>query len=912
MVLVGRESERRAIDSLLTRARVADSGVLVLVGEAGIGKTALLHEAEALAGNMRVLRADGVRSEQLIPFAGLLQLLRPLLPLLAEIPVPQARALRSALLLEPPDTVTHSRFAVGAATLSLLSRAAEDRPIAALVDDGHLLDQPTVEALTFAARRLLSDPVALLVSVRASAPGAAAWSELPSLPVHGLDPESAGRLVAAAVDREIAAPKLQRLHEATGGNPLALLELAEDVDEVAMLPVDGPVEVSERLTRSFIGRAEGLSAPSRTVLLVAAADSTSAATVHRASQELGLADGSLTEAEDAGLVSVTGDRVEFRHPLVRSAVYGAADAPARRAAHRALAAVVPRDEIDRLAWHVSRGAEAPDEATAATLARVARGAAARGAFAIAVQAHERAAELTVDRGRLAPRLLAAAEAAWLAGATAHAIELLDRGLASDPDPSTTASILELRGAIETRCGSLEAARTTLMQAADDLVAADPDGAVRLLSDAVNACFYLADASTALSAAETIEKMLHRTGDVNSRFHGTMALGMARILSGAGRTGSDHIRGAVAMLPHLDGRPDHLRLPRRILAGLWLRETDATRTLLGEQVERLRDETALGALPYLLMHIARDDATTDRWQDAEASYLEAIHLATETGQTTDLAVSLAGLVWLRARQGKADECHHDIPAARDLCYANHIHLGTAWLDFAQGDLEAGLGNLNGAVVHYERLEALLAEAGVSDPDVSPAAELVEACLHLGRADDASALAETFAGRATDKGQPWSMARAHRALALCQEGDTREASFRTALAFHEQTADKYEAARTELAFGACLRRDRRRVEAREHLRSAVEAFEDLGARPWADRAAQELDATGERVQRRGATVIDALTPQERQVAQLLISGRTTREAAAALFISPKTVEYHLRHVYGKLGVRSREALAAALEQ
>ena len=909
-MLVGRESERRAIDSLLTRARVADSGVLVLVGEAGIGKTALLHEAEALAGHMRVLRADGVRSEQLIPFAGLLQLLRPLLPLLAEIPVLQARALRSALLLEPPDTGTHSRFAVGAATLSLLSRAAEDRPIAALVDDGHLLDQPTVEALTFAARRLLSDPVALLVCVRASDPGAAAWSELPSLPVPGLDPESAGRLVAGAVDREIAASTLQRLHQVTGGNPLALLELAEDVEDVAMLPVDGPVAVSERLTRAFIGRAEGLSATARTALLVAAADSTSAATVHLASQELGLADGSLTEAEDAGLLTVTGDRVEFRHPLVRSAVYGAADAPARRAAHRALAAVLPRDEIDRLAWHLSRGAEAPDEATAATLEHVARTAAARGAFAIAVHAHERAAELTVDRRRLAPRLLAAAEAAWLAGATAHAVDLLDRGLASAPDLSTRASILELRGAIETRCGSLEAARTTLMQAADDLVATDPDGAVRLLADAVNACFYLADAAAALAAAETIEKLLPRAGDVGSRFHGTMALGMARILSGAGRTGSDHIRGAVALLPELDGRPDHLRLPRRILAGMWLRETDATRTLLGEQVERLRDETALGALPYLLMHIARDGATTDRWQDAEASYLEAVQLATETGQTTDLAVSLAGLVWLRARRGQVDECRRDIPAAQDLCCANHIHLGTAWLDFAQGDLEAGLGNLSGAVAHYEHLAALLAETGVSDPDVSPAAELVEAYLHLGRVDDATALAKAFATSAADKGQPWSMARAHRALALCGEGNEREESFRTALAFHAQTADKYEAARTELAFGACLRRERRRVEAREHLRSAVEAFEDLGARPWADKAAQELDATGERVHRRGATVIDALTPQERQVAQLLVGGRTTREAAAALFISPKTVEYHLRHVYAKLGVRSREALAEAL--
>lgn len=910
-MLVGRESERRTIDGLLTRARVSDSGVLVLVGEAGIGKTALLHEAEALAGNMRVLRADGIGSERLVPFAGLLQLLRPLLPLLDEIPVPQARALRSALLLDPPGTVTHSRFAVGAATLSLLSRAAEDRPLAALVDDGHLLDQPTVEALTFAARRLLSDPVALLVCVRAGAPGSAAWSALPALSVPGLDPGAAGALVAGSVDREVPVATLLRLHRATGGNPLALLELASGVEEVARLPDDSPVAVSERLTGSFIGRAEGLSAPSRTALLVAAADSASAATVHRACRELGLAHGSLTDAEDAGLVTVTEDRVEFRHPLVRSAVYGAADAAARRAVHRALAAVVPRDHVERLAWHLSRGAEAPDEATATTLERVGRGASARGAFAIAAQAHERAAELTRDQDRVAPRLLAAAEAAWLGGATAHATHLLDRGLGLGPDPTTRTGILELRGAIETRCGSLEAARSTLREAADDLVATDPDGAVRLLSDVVNTCFYLADPAAAVSAAESIEKLLDRTVDVGSRFHGTMALGMAGILSGAGHAGSSRIRAAVAMLPDLDGRPDHLRMPRRIIAGLWLREAGAARQLLGDQVERLREETALGALPYLLMHLARDDATTDRWQDAEASYLEAVQLATETGQTTDLAISLAGLAWLRARQGEADECRRDIAAARDLCFARGINLGTAWLDFAEGDLEAGLGNLGEAVVHYERLETLLAEAELSDPDVSPAPELVEAYLQLGRTDDASALARAYAARAEAKGQPWATARAHRALALSQDGDARQAAFRAALRVHRQTADRYEEARTELAFGACLRRERRRVEARGHLRSALRTFEDLGARPWADKAAQELDATGERVRRRDAAVIDALTPQERQVAQLLSTGRTTREAAAALFISPKTVEYHLRHVYAKLGVRSREALAAAVE-
>jgi DNA-binding CsgD family transcriptional regulator len=283
------------------------------------------------------------------------------------------------------------------------------------------------------------------------------------------------------------------------------------------------------------------------------------------------------------------------------------------------------------------------------------------------------------------------------------------------------------------------------------------------------------------------------------------------------------------------------------------------------------------------------------------------LAGETGQSTDFAVCLSGLAVLNARRGRGQECRDNIAAASGVARRNNIRLAALWLEFAQGDLASGAGDTATAVRHYEAVEAALVSTGLADPDQSCAPELVEAYVHLGRSDEAGRLAEEFAAKATAKGQPWSLARAERALGICAPDEAAEDHFRRALDLHARTPDLFETARTELAFGSRLRRDRKRVEARPRLRSALETFERLGAAPWADRAASELEATGETVRRREANAMDDLTPQERQIAQMLASGRTTREAAAALFISPKTVEYHLRHVYLKLDIRSRDALA-----
>ncbi len=388
----------------------------------------------------------------------------------------------------------------------------------------------------------------------------------------------------------------------------------------------------------------------------------------------------------------------------------------------------------------------------------------------------------------------------------------------------------------------------------------------------------------------------------------MASGMALILSGSGAEGIEKIRdSAPALATSEDETADPFRLPLRLQGALWLRSSGPHRALVRAAIDRFREQVALGSLPYLLMHIARDAATTDRWDDAEAAYLEGIRLAGETVQSTDLAMSLAGLAWLYARQGRAQECRENASTAEELCTRNNIRLGSIWLEFARGDQAAGVGDAGGAIQHYEALEDRLAASSLADPDLSAAPELVEAYCHVGRLDEARRLSNRFDERARAKAEPWSLARAQRALGLCESGPAGEARFEAAIELHATTPDRFELARTELAFGARLRRERRRLDSRPRLRAALETFEQLGAVPWASRAAQELQATGETVRRRAANIVDELTPQERQIAQLLAEGRTTREAAAALFISPKTVEYHLRHVYLKLDIRSRAGLA-----
>ncbi|HUA02699.1 MAG TPA: AAA family ATPase [Solirubrobacteraceae bacterium] len=901
-MLVGRERERDEIERALQSARSGASATLALVGEAGIGKTVLLDHAAEQAGGMRLLRARGIESEAQIPFAALLELLRPALVMRDRIPEPQAVALEGALALRRGPS--QERFAVGAATLSLLAAYAEDGPVVVLVDDAHWLDGSSAQALLFAFRRLVADPIAVLIAVREGDPSLLDGADLPTLRVGGLTSGEAATLLGG-----LSPAAAERLHGATAGNPLALIELAADALDVALAPEGAPVLVSARISDAFLRRYGGLDESARRALVLAAtSESGDLPMLERAADRLGVDLGTLAVAEAGGLVTLKPGSVEFRHPLARSAVYAAAPVEERRAAHRALAAALPDRDVDRRAWHLAAAAVGTDDAASAALEQAGERSRDRSSYPTASAAFERAARLARDGERRARLLLEAAEAGWNAGLVDRAGALLEEARGSTADPATVVAIDHLAGYITTRRGPVLRGYEILTTAA---TRADPERAVAMLAEAAGACFTAGNAADMLAAAERAHAALTDDASVRSRFMAETALGMARVLADDAAAGAEALHRAIALA---DSAPE-LRDDNRLLvwlafAPIFLRKANVGRSMLAEALQVARARAAIGELPSVLFLLARDQATSDRWAVAEATYQEAIGLARETDQRTDLVLGLAGLAWLQARRGRETETQALAAEAIQLGVELGARLGEVWAHAALGELALGLGDATQAAEHFEDQRRLLRELGITDVDLSPAAELVDAYVRLGRGNDAGLVAAQFMTAAEAKGQPWSLARALRSRGLVADDEDHAEEFERALRLHDHTLDEFETARTRLAYGQRLRRARNRVLAREQLRLAVEAFERLDARPWAEQARTELAATGETVRRRDPSTVDELTPQELQIALLLAAGRTTREAAATLFLSPKTIEYHLRHVYLKLDIHSREELAEAL--
>jgi DNA-binding CsgD family transcriptional regulator len=901
-VLLGREQEREAIERALESARSGASATLALVGEPGIGKSVLLDYAAERAAGMQVLRARGIESEAQIPFGSLLELLRPALGVLGSIPEPQAVALERALALRP--AMAGERFAVGAATLSLLAAYAEPSPVVLLVDDAHWLDGSSAQALLFALRRLVADPIAALIAVREGEPSLLDGADLPTRRIAGLTGAEAAILVGG-----LAPAAAARLHGATAGNPLALLELAPDAHDLAFAPEGAPVRVSARIAHAFLRRAGTLDdAARRALVLTAASDRGDLRTLGQAAAALELDLSVLERAESAGLIRLRPGRVEFRHPLARSAVYADAPPDQRRAAHRALAAVLPDRDVDARAWHLAAAAVGVDDSAAAALEQAALRGRARSAYATAAAAFERAGQLTSDPERRARLLLRAAEAQWLAGLAERAIVLLDEARETADEPETLVEIDHLAGHIATRRGPVMRGHGILIAAAQR---ADPERAVSMLADAAIACFYAGRPAEMLSVAEQARARLPESPSIRASFLAASAIGMARILGGDAAAGADAFGEAIALAESSEPLRDDLELlPWLGLGPIFLRQSGAGRPLLEHALRNARAHAAVGVLPFVLNVVARDQATTDRWSAAEATYREAIELARESGQMTALTFALSGLAWLHARRGRAVQCRECAAEALPLAREIGTRLHEVWATAALGELELGLGAPLLAAEHFERQRQLLRDLGITDVDLWPAAELIEAYVRLDRRDEAESISIRFTAAAESKGQPWSIARALRCQGLLADADGAAPLFEAALLHHAQTPDAFEAARTRLAYGERLRRGRNRVRAREQLRAAVETFERLDARPWVDRARAELTATGETLRRRDPATVDELTPQEWQIALALAGGRTTRETAAALFLSPKTIEYHLRHVYQKLDIHSREELAQAL--
>ena len=912
-MLVGRHEERRRLNALVSGARVGQSGVLVVDGEPGIGKTALLAYAVEQARGFLVLQVTGSEDEADLPFAGLAQLLRPVAAQLERLPGPQGRALSVALALSEGGEV--DRFAVAAGVLSLVIEAADRVPVAIVVDDAQLLDRPSTEAVLFMARRLLADPVFVLVATRSDESPSWTAGALPRLTVSGLDPAASLAVARDAAPQELTRDQTHRIVALSGGNPLAIGALAREPEGLELRPGDAPVPVPTVIAEAFGRRAAPLAAADLTVLALAAVSGGEMRVVADVCRAEGLDLAALDRAAALGLVVTAPDRVDFPHALVRSSIYAAVSPLDRRRLHALVAGALHDAEDDRRAWHLSAAALGPDAAAAAGLDRVGHRAGDRGAYAVAASAYEQAARLTPDPAQRSDRLLAAGEAAWFAGEDARAARILAEALEDLSPGRARTRACTLLGLVAGRRGSLGDARDALLSAAREAKDTAPEDALLIAAEAVYECFYLLDSAAALEAAALLEQILGRRGPGagldRAEAIGSIAVGMARILGG--EPGVDHIRPGVAALAALGvDEGDGLQPAWGVIGPLFLREEGAGSGLISRAVEESRGASRLGTLPHLLFHLARHDWSTHQWSRAEVGYGEAITLAREFGQVTELAVNLAGMTWLHARQGRADEAHREAEETL-LVAGGEVRLATAWVHFAVAELALSRGETDQAIERLSLLATFLTDGGVGDADLSPVPELVEALVRRGDVVAARQQADAYLALADRKGQPWSLARAARVRALlAPESDIDGAvgRFEASLAWLSATPDAFEEARTRLLYGERLRRARRVAPARLQLQQALDGFEALGARVWAEAAAGELAASGLRAHRRGTGPVVDLTPRELQIGMLLAAGRTTRETAAALFLSPKTVEYHLRHLYTKLDIGSRGELRERL--
>jgi DNA-binding CsgD family transcriptional regulator len=899
MNLHGRDPECQAIDGLLAQARRSRSAALVLYGEAGMGKTTLLEYAAARATDLRVLRVDGVQPEADLPYAAVHRLLRPVLPLLDEIPGVQAAALRGALAMaadRPPN-----RFAVSLAVLSLLAEAAATGPVLCLIDDAQWLDGPSADALSFAGRRLDAEGVVLLFAVREGEAAAFPGAGLPRWDLPGIGADAADRLLAQHFGAEIAADVRRSVRDAGQGNPLALLEIPSALNagqRLGHVPLPDPMPIGADLERILLDQIRRLPAGAQEVLLVAAAES-EADVVLEAAGRLGIDPGALPVATAAGLLHQRGGGLVFRHPILRTAVYRAAGPDRRRAVHRVLAEVLTGErDADRRAWHRAAQAPGTDDSIADELAETAGRAGRRGGHATAATALQRAADLTSDPEKRAARLIGAARAAWDAGRPAQAgalLELVD----TTADPAAYAALRHVQGELELHCGLPAEGAKVLLDGAGQIAGSDPDRALQMLLDAALCALYTSDH---VALADTVRQ----------------AQQLAPVRSASEAPLVDVLAAVAGMLDRNPAGPD--RLAR------WLdqvaRSADANALVWGgavataigeagrgESMRRraeavARRTAAVGTLATVLERISWVELNTGDLTDAAMHSLEGLELARAAALTNSACFHQAVLSWVAAVQGDERECVELAARAASAALAHGLGPHYSILLWAGGLLDLGQGRWADATV---RLDAMSAP-GTGHPHVARTAlpDLVEAAVRAGRDGVARAAAERYIAYTETGAPPWQRALAARCRALIGPGAAREELLTEALALHGPDPRPFAQARTQLLLGEHLRRERRRAEARPSLTAAAETFGRLGARPWETRARAELRATGETTRKRAPHTAGQLTPQQVQIVRMVATGATNKEVAAQLFLSTRTVDYHLRNVFVKLGIVSRAEL------
>jgi DNA-binding CsgD family transcriptional regulator len=901
--LLGRQRERAVLERLVGTARGGHGATIVLHGDPGVGKTALLEYAVEVGERFRVIRTAGVEGEMELDFAALQQLCSPILGFAEQLPGPQREALDVAFGLGAGDA--SSPFLVGLAVLGLLAEAAEEQPHLCLVDDAQWLDGASARAIAFVARRLLAERVALAVATRDPAGG---FARFPQLRVEPLGRRDARALLESVLAARLDEPVLERIVAETGGNPLAILELPRGLSPAQLAGGFGlsAAPLSAGIERSFTRRLARLPHDARRLLLLAAAEPVGdPALLWRAARQLGIPETAVHALESEGLLTLDG-AVAFRHPLVRSAVYGSAEPSERREVHRALGdATDPELDPDRRAWHRAQAASVPDEERATELERSAGRAQARGGLAAGAAFLERAAALTPQPTHRARRLLAAAAAERDAGDLEAALGLLagvDLG-ALDELGHARVELLQAQIALEQRRGG-DAGRLFL-SAASRLEPLDPELAcetyLEALGGAMTSDIEVVGGAPAVAAAaraaqsgavptRTVDVVLDAfaTRLIDGFAAAAPALARALELLLATEIAAEDIGRRLSLSSSRDGN----------MVALELWDDEAVHLLAARQVQVARDTGALVHLEFALSFLARSHMLAGELTAAALLLDEARSIAEATGNPALVNAPMILAAW-RGEEAQASEL---IEASAEEAAARRWTSNT----YARAVLYNGLGR-------HDAARDAAWEAFQPDPIGYGSLLLPELAEAASRTADHALLEhalEWLSQRTGVLNSRWASGIQARVRALLSEGDVADGLYRDSIVNLHGTRARLELARTQLLYGEWLRRERRRIDARRHLRTALEAFTSMGAEAFARRAERELLATGEHARKRTVDTLGQLTPQEMQISRLVAQGDTNREIAAQLFISPSTVEYHLRKAFRKLGVKSRTQLANRL--
>jgi DNA-binding CsgD family transcriptional regulator len=910
--LVGREPELNRLAKLIDDARRGSGGALVLRGAPGVGKTRLLGCAADMGADLLILHAGGVQTESDLAYATLAGLLGPLGEELGRLPAWHARALRAAIGLDSSDP--QEGAGCRAALLGLLAQAAEHAALLILVDDLQWVDAASREAILFAARRLTGDPIAFVIGIRDVAEFDRELG-LPELLLSGLAQEP-GLALLAQVHEALEPPLARQLWRQTAGNPLALLEIPRHLplaELAGRLDRDEPLPVSERLVQAFRQRVQRLAPATQQALLLAAASYTGAVdAVLSALAAEGLDSAVLDPAEAAGLLTLDGEALRWRHPLVRFAIYQAAPSRARRAAHARLARASGEGRLlEHRVWHQAAATAGTDETVARELEHVAAEAVRRGAVQVALPALRRAARLTPAESERARRELAAADLAVTIGRWEEALELLDDARGHTADPRLIAAAERTRARVEMSRGSPWAAHDRLVAIADAIVSTDRALAAAAMTEAVLARTTTGPLDAYRATAQRAYALACGQGDEIEAMAG-IALGCGLMLNGETAAGQQLFdrygplvtRGGVwRAMPELAGMYACLHAS--------IERFEEAERLFTSMLADARAAGATRMLPYPLSGRALLNLELGRWPAALAAAEEAVELARELVGPGMLASSLAALAQVEAALGRVSETRAHAEQALAIC--KHLN---AWAVepepvLALASLALSLGEHEAAVAVWRQTSVDIRE-WVAEPGWEHLDDvMIEASLRAGQEAQAERELADLEAKAQRTGRTWAHAVAARCrglLALTEEFDD---AFRQALEWHRRAPLPFAMARTELCYGERLRRSRRRSDAGEQLTHASDTFHRLGARVWAQRADRELAAAG--YPRRSPVASSPwieLTAAETRVAQIILEGATYREAARTLVVSPRTIESHLRQIYRKVGVRSRGELVRRL--